>query len=133
MTDLTKITEPFGLLSRTAKQKLIDYDGRIECYAVGGWKDVVVLSFDFAWDLTYRAKATRITKPSIPWDSLDKRWLTAARDYDGALFLYAGAPVRDGASWVGGTGSLKCKMVTNLFDGGTCDWSISLVSRGGPK
>jgi hypothetical protein len=58
MTDLTKITSPFGLLEDKTQKALHDHlaaGGEVEVFN-NGWHDVVGADFCFASPVTYRAK-----------------------------------------------------------------------------
>jgi hypothetical protein len=58
MTDLTKITTPFGLLDAETQQALRDHlaaGGELEVYN-NGWRELVGADFYFGSPVTYRAK-----------------------------------------------------------------------------
>jgi len=58
MTDLTKITTPFGLLDVKTQQALRDHlaaGGEVEVFN-NGWREIVGADFYFGSPVTYRAK-----------------------------------------------------------------------------
>lgn len=62
MTDLTKITTPFGLLDEDTQKALRECGGPWECYHTNGWEDLV----DPNWfpNVAYRQKPQPPKPPS---------------------------------------------------------------------
>jgi len=97
MIDLTKITTPFGLLDAETQQELRDYRGPIEYYSVyDRWISTPKIKNTIT---TYRAEPAPVTKPHIPWDFIDKKWLWAARDASGDLYVFPAKPKRMSGTW----------------------------------
>jgi len=132
MIDLTKITTPFGLLDAETQQALRDYKGQMEYYPTyGDWLHVQVVNWHN--NSTYRAKPAPVTKPHIPWDFIDKKWLWAARDASGDLYVFPAKPRLTSDTW-SCTESAEVwdevwDEVRDEIDAGTCDWKDSLVGR----
>jgi hypothetical protein len=136
MKDLTKIKKPFGMLGKKTQARLRALpaaDGAVQGYSTGG--DWSVLSHP-AWVTyhTYRQSPTWVPKPafhpmSMPWDAIDDRWVCAARDKNGRVYLYARRPTLRKYCWnaaqdLSSTDALK-------FNPGTTPWDQSLVWRPG--
>lgn len=127
MTDLTKITTPFGLLDGETQQVLRSYEGGIEKYLGSGWWAEVFPKW--VPYMTYRA--TLPVKPSINWDHVSPTLNYLARDRGGGLFLYREAPEQghffDGWQVCGGARYSAATFVS--LNPGICDWRDSLVKR----
>lgn len=124
MIDLTKITEPFGLLDASTQKDLRAYAGEMERFGLDGWADTHYPSYDRI--RVYRAKPFPLTKPNIPWAYIDKEWQFAARDKDGGLELFSTRPEASSHYWSEESSGVD---VSNIFDCGTCHWKHSLVER----
>lgn len=126
MTDLTKITTPFGLLDAETQAALKAWPHGVEVWISGdawadcrrpGWHDRDV----------YRAKPAPVTKPSIDWSHVAPEWKWLAQNADGSAYIYKETPIVADSVWVGG----ELIRVHHLasFVPGTCDWRDSLVTR----
>ena len=92
MTDLTKITTPFGLLDEETQQALRDYDqqnGILQYFTPSGWVDRKPRS-DFMAALAYRAKP----KPEI----LTQRKYLTFDALNSVLFYLVQYPTATGAT-----------------------------------
>ena len=86
MTDLTKITEPFGLLDK-ATQEALRYHwegGMVEYYSSNGWKGI----YNLCWlpNTVYRAKpepvrASHYSPKYLDGRCLGRHYLTYNEDY----------------------------------------------------
>lgn len=132
MTDLTKITTPYGLLPEETQQALWEYEGEFELFAFNGWMRSKYPEFRVT--CTYRAKSVLLTKPNIPWDFIAKKWTWCAKDKSETLWLYQSKPVLGEDYWyldLHKSGSMY--NITDLFLYGNCNWKDSLIMRGDPK
>jgi len=79
-------------------------------------------------DSIYYRKA--VTKDSVDWSHVDKKFVAMARDADDKAFLYDIREVRPHTSdWEGAWGDIKSVEVFSSYKKGTCDWKDSLVLR----
>ena len=130
MTDLTKLTAPFGLLDEVygegTQEALKAHGGPYECYCTEGyWLEV-----PSSWELstTYRVKPQPLTEPSPPWEHLADWVQYVARDEEGRPWGYGVSPALDSYMWLAKSG--RTVMLEGVkFDPGTCDWKDSLVKR----
>lgn len=129
MTDLTKITTPFGLLDPETQKALRDWPHGVEVWCGGMWQ--IIQSSPVNPDFTYRARPAPLTKPSIDWSHIAPEWKWLAVDGDGKAAIYTHEPYKGKTMWdYPGYGS--CIYVGGLFASytpGTCDWTESLVQR----
>lgn len=127
--DLTKINVPFGLLDDDTRKRVCDFQpGTWEFLSNRKRKWVEGIGTPHPdWGITYRAKATPLTKPSPPWEHLADWVQYVARDEYGGLFGYSDRPNIKIKVWDndGRAESLRALK----FDRGTCDWRDSLVKR----
>jgi hypothetical protein len=101
MTDLTKITTPFGLLDAQTQQALRDHlaaGGEVEVFN-NGWHKVVGADFYFGSPVTYRAKP----KPK-PLEF----WVNEYLDSNGAKVLRNVHPTKQDADKAALSGRIRC-------------------------
>lgn len=134
MTDLTKITTPFGLLDPETQEALKAHGGPYECWDGGKWLGWVYPSW--LGDNTYRVKpqpltqplTKPLTKPSIDWSHVapEYKWLAMIRTGEG--FLFTCKPrITNSWQWGGCDGKLGRACAFASYRPGTCDWRDSLV------
>lgn len=124
-------TTPFGLLSKDQQKEMISWSHGWEYWSGPdwGWRD---LPLPLWADLTsYRAKPAPLTKPSIDWIHVHKRFNHAARDEDGWSYLYENEPEPIDGVWTDKNGAYKFANVFASWNPGTCDWKDSLIHRPG--
>ena len=127
MTDLTKITEPFGLLDKKTQDALEAHGGPYQNWCGDMWNDQDGLYEDSP--LVQRVKPNPLTKPSIDWSQLPE-WVQAiARDANGHTWAYAREPKRHVSEWAGGGRFARVDEVHASLNPGTCPWDESLVMR----
>lgn len=130
MTDLTKITTPFGLLDPETQEALNAHGGPYEVYLSVGWESVV--SPFWAINCCYRVKPQPLTKPSIDWSHVAPEYKWLARDADGLAFVFNDMPWAEFNKWVWDGGECEAVCVSGFLSSytpGTCDWKDSLVER----
>lgn len=131
MTDLTKITTPFGLLDAETQEALRAHQasgGWVQLYWNGTWRKVKHPAL--TWHCTYRAAPEPLRPMTIPWDVLQPQWKWAARNRCGVLSLFTDRPVSDVITWYAREGwSNAIDGVLAGFDPGTVDWKDSLQER----
>ena len=130
--NLTKIKTPFGLLSEKKKAALKAHckdGGKIEAFLNSGtWGKST--SPHWYSSVTYRAKPEpALTKPTVPWEVVADKWICAARDENGKIYLYDDRPTLFKSAWYSLGQNVNCSMLK--ADPGTCDWKDSLVYRPG--
>lgn len=126
MTDLTKLTTPFGLLDPETQEALRKYDGIMEIYTGSGWltcgRSLLVRAE------TYRARPAPLVPDTIDWSHVAPEWKWMARDEDGEAYLYKTEPevISSGFYAVGDMATAwdyaSCRR-------GTVAWQDSLVER----
>lgn len=131
MTDLTKITTPFGLLDEVhgpgTKAALKAHGGPYEYWDGGSWQDWIPIWRGYH---TYRVKLQPLTKPSIDWSHVAPEYKWLARDGSGEGFLFTCKPrVVNSWRWSGCDGKLSRASAFASYTSGTCDWRDSLVGR----
>ena len=125
MTDLTKITTPFGLLDQETQEALQTYDGDLEFFDGDCWG--VMRASAFPKDLTFRAKPEPVKPMVIPWEVIADKWQYATADEGGEIWLYADEPRINDCDWGDTTG----QRIDNILkiDRGTVPWDQSLQKR----
>lgn len=131
MTDLTKLTAPFGLLDEVygegTKEALKAHGGPYECYCDEGYW--INISPHWGRGTVYRVKPQPPTKPNPPWEHLADWVQYVAREEDGSMCAFEEMPedyVETGEWDISGQ---SCCLKSLNFDPGTCDWRDSLVKR----
>lgn len=129
-TELSKIDKPFGLLDKETQKALKNSHERgleIEIYLEGEWR----FSVNPLWSLhiTYRAKPTPPTKPSIDWTHVAPLYRFLARDGDGRTYLHARFPIYSGFRWSPERGLAINATAFASLRPGTCAPEDSLVVR----
>lgn len=126
MTDLTKLTTPFGLLDPETQEALKAHGGPYEFFDGSDWQSTS--RCDDTPTLAHRVKPQPLTKPSIDWSHVAPEYKWLARDESGYVFLYPEQPFAYNGIW-------KCdgrfggyRMFASCTPG-TCDWRDSLVER----
>jgi len=86
MSDLTKITTPFGLLDATTLRRLVEHEakgGKLEYYAsTGKWVDLRMPAM-FASNYVYRAAPL----PPVTADELAKALRNLVQDYEEETYM----------------------------------------------
>ena len=128
MTDLTKITTPFGLLDDETQAALMAYvndGGAVQRYtAVGEWLDYD-FEPEFYHNVTYRAKP--LTLPKWPTGLLPK-WKWIAMDEDGAIYLHSAQPHREFLKYWSSPGKYRIdNLIAISFDG--IPWGKAVIER----
>lgn len=129
MTDLTKITTPFGLLDPETQEALREWENGVEVYKGDlGW---VYIDPWFDLDCTYRARPAPLTPDSIDWSHVAPEWKWMARDQCGMAYIYTSKPYHSNMSWnyddEGQHASIEG--VLSSYRRGTVEWQDSLVER----
>ena len=124
MTDLTKITTPFGLLDEETQEALRNCDGPWEVFWETQWRLIQKPNWSSAF--AYRQTPLPTTYPKIPWEHVDEKWQFWARDESGDGWLYADKPKCDCIMW---DAHVARESDVLKLDPGTCDWRDSLVER----
>lgn len=128
MTDLTKITTPYGLLDAETQEALRNCGGPWEFYMgdeKAEWTGLEGPSF--YEEYAYRQAPQPVTYPRIPWEHVDEKWQFWARDKSGLSYFFVSTPEIKGSEWLN-SGDIKSLGVLKL-DPGTCDWRDSLMER----
>lgn len=140
MTDLTKITTPFGLLDKETQDALRKC-AHIDMLNIhGSWisDNYERPHSEFIYGYTYRARPAPLVPDSIDWSHVAPEWKFMARDEDGTPWTFKEKPKADhhpiGGSWEEQSkGSLlECKGSAWNFASykrGTVAWQDSLVER----
>ena len=140
MTDLTKITTPYGLLDDGTKEALEAHGGPYEVWgAYSGWTEKAP-----KW---YKEDVYRVAPPAkdtINWDHVADQFICMARDRDGGVYFYGISPRPAQTIWQaqpseqGTTRRTPVSFLGQLgasafrsYKRGTCDWKDSLVFRPG--
>lgn len=129
MTDLTKITTPFGLLDPETQEALRKWDGGIQIYeADGRWYD-----WDPSWTFSnvYRARPAPLVADTICWEHVAPEWKWMARDESGWVYIFTGKPIMSAISWIpsGDEEYARIEGVLSSYRRGTVAWQYSLVQR----
>ena len=131
--DLTKINQPFGTLDIETKLALhrAFYEGKvIEGLSPSNNKWHVVQAPAWFYNhITYRLRPDPLRDISLPWAALDARWQHAARDENGAVFVYLECPDLGGNAWVTASSYLEVTGLFANFDPGNKPWRESLIRR----
>lgn len=124
MTNLTKITTPFGLLEEETQEALKAHGGPWEYYDGHSWSTRIEPLF--ARSCVYRVKPQPMTKPSIDWLHVAPQYKWLARDRNGSTWLFIEKPKITSKLWVAG-GPCRNADCFASYTPGTCDWRNSLV------
>lgn len=125
MTDLTKITTPFGLLDKETQAALRAHGGPLEVFTSSGWRDVSFFSGGLS--STYRVKPAALIPDSIDWSHVAPELKWMARDADGSAYLFPEEPKFFGSMWTGN--DFREVAAFASYRRGTVDWRDSLVRR----
>lgn len=133
MTDLTKITTPYGLLDCPTREALMSHGGPYEfwkAWLTNGFQPIVKPHWHA--DVVYRVAPP--TKDTINWDHVADEFICMARDADGETCVYKKEPRQGFNFWY--TSSRVPNSGLNAhgyasYKRGTCDWKDSLVFRPG--
>lgn len=127
MTDLTKLTTPFGLLDPETQEALRKWEHGVEAYGHFGWG---IFGGKGSWDTsrTYRARPDPIVPDSINWDHVAPEWKWMARDKTDEVWFFDEKPESDYAYWCAKDGMLVCAGFAS-YRRGTVAWQDSLVER----
>jgi hypothetical protein len=128
MTDLTKITTPFGLLDPETREALKAHGGPYEYYSLQGWFPAS-FAISLSPHLVFRVKPQPTTKPSIDWSHVAPEYKWLARDKCGDAYLYLSEPELCQTVWISGGEHTQIARVFASYTPGTCDWRDSLVER----
>lgn len=132
MTDLTKITSPFGTLPRTTQMALFEarlYGEVIEYFCNYKWVEVPHPGFYNSE--TYRVRPAPITYDSINWNHVAPQFIAMVRDGCGDALLWEFIPTIDRLSWHCLGSRMTNATVFSSYTRGTCDWKDSFVLRPG--
>lgn len=127
MTDLTKITTPFGLLDPETQEALKAHGGPYEYYSLQGWFPAS-FAISLSPHLVFRVKPQPLTKPSIDWSHVAPEYKWLARDESGDAYVYSGQPCAHDGIWKY-VGKYRMADPFASYTPGTCDWKDSLVER----
>ena len=98
----------------------------IEVYGSrGGWIKILYPSWNFD-DCVYRVA---LTKPSVDWSHVDKRFNYLATDSNGTSYFFMNKPIQRSSWWGVQDGECLSADAFASFTPGTCDWTDSLVER----
>jgi hypothetical protein len=126
MTDLTKITTPYGLLDDKTREALKAHGGPYEFWRMLGAEFSPVEEPSWGAGAVYRVAPP--AKDSINWDHVSDDFICMARDKDGMCCLYFKRPALTGCHWTGR--GVRSDTFTS-YKRGTCNWEGSLVFRPG--
>lgn len=129
MTDLTKITTPFGLLDPETQEALRKWEHGVECFSASSvWCEPINMVF-FA-HCTYRARPAPLVPDTIDWSHVAPEWKWMARDGRGGVMLYNDEPhISVGDIWDCGSGDYHEAEAFASYRRGTVAWQDSLVER----
>ena len=138
MTDLRKITTPFGLLDEETKKALMYHGGPYEFWDgndFGEWSWIEEPS----WVCSYVYRTGPGTKPSINWDHVADDYICLVKCFYGSGKLFKVEPRLDllnpvAPCWWHDTYYKACCADASTFASfreGSCDWKESLVFRPG--
>ena len=125
---LTKITTPFGLLDAETQAALKAHGGPWERYAIGGW----VRCAEPEWfdPNCYRVRPEPLRPLTVRWEHMPTWAKWAARDEDGAIWVFEEFPKLWSDVWGRGDGDRnRIDQFPGLSDPGTVDWRDSLIQR----
>lgn len=130
--DLTKIDQPFGTLDIETKLALCRafFEGKV-IERISRCKDkwhVIPAPVWFS-DLIYRLQPEPMRDIMLPWAALDDRWQWAARDKNGAAYVYLECPDLGEAVWTTERSYLEVTDLFAAFDPGNKPWNESLIRR----
>lgn len=130
MTDLTKITAPFGLLDPETQEALRKWEHGVDCYEpIVGWQKVQRPTWKT--NLTYRARPAPLVPDSIDWSHVAPEWKWMARDEGGThSHFFEQKPYVSGDMWY--VDKVNVLGITRAFASyrrGTVAWQDSLVQR----
>jgi len=125
MTDLTKITTPFGLLDPETQEALRKWEHGWDYYSgKDGWLEWP----DPSWSTigTYRARPAPLVPDAIDWSHVAPEWKWMARDEDGTAWLSEFRPEQLASCFGSGTADARA---FSSYRRGTVAWQDSLVER----
>lgn len=127
MTDLTKITTPFGLLDKETQDALRAWGHGWDAFGGNDWQDVQGFCSFSEW-ITYRARPAPLVPDTICWEHVAPEWKFMARDEDGTVWLCDGIPSKFGDTWGGAPNDIRAVAFAS-YKRGTVAWQDSLVER----
>ena len=128
MTDLTKITTPYGLLDDETKEALKAHGGPYEFW---GFSQAKWFPSNPSW---HRGIIYRVAhdKDTINWDHVADKFICMARDKNGEAYVYGLEPTKGSHAWRIDVGyNMSSVDVLSSYKRGTCDWRNSLMFRPG--
>lgn len=130
MTDLRKITAPFGLLDAETQEALKQAasDGKpMEMFISGPrWTPVQPPAW---FDTTvYRVRPEPLAKPSIDWSHVDEKYRYMATDETGDTYLHVTRPEVVSCYWASEDQVTEADTFAS-FRPGSCHWRDSYVER----
>lgn len=128
MTDLTKITTPFGLMDPETQEALRKWEHGWDYYSgEDGWLEWP----DPSWSTvgTYRARPAPLVPDTIDWSHVAPEWKWMARDEDGEVFLMQVKPDMICNLWVAFGDEHGKAGAFASYRRGTVEWQDSLVQR----
>lgn len=129
MTDLTKLTTPFGLLDRETQDALRANGLLREIFTGSQWK--VTESPHWVDKYTYRARPAPLVPDSIDWSHVAPKVRYMARDrHDDFSHFFEQKPYASGKMWCVDEGNtLGITRAFASYKRGTVAWQDSLVAR----